>query len=728
MASYRQLAKKNFSQPDEVEFTPFTFAAEGPKDSENLGKPGCGGCHPGGGMMELDRDGLRYDKRLIKSPALAESLDGDYYKSKWDKTGVVEVDCFICHLPGYDYKNRVKQLKFLNFKWATVAGSGIGQVMGFVKDGVVPRVEYNKRFFNEDGRVSLPMPRKPSYENCMLCHRSIDTAKRGTTWADPENPDVHHLAGLTCINCHPGGLDHQIAKGDENANHVRDDLDNTMRTCEDCHTQGYMGATVMKHLTIRTDHLEWIACQTCHIPNLHRARIESMVVVSGPAIKFTETLAAEIGARVDAKPAYERLEHRTREKDRGKIYPVNRAIPTYYTNLDADGIHYPLFISEVTKALDSIRHELKVNEKSKIIEIYSEKDMKLMLLSLSETLKGDKRFKQVKPFYHKGWSVHYLDENRNLKSKKDETWVGASHSYSISHNVAPVTQALGYGGCVDCHARNSQIFYGNVLTDVFGQDGRPVYASSGAILGYSPLTMKMQNLFGVSLTVMPLIGTMVLVLIFCLALHYTMVGAGSLKFLDDPDAIREFSQAERTTHILRMATLMFLVFTGHLLYFSKSGLLGVFSSFYRQTHHFIGIAGVFVLVVAAAYFYMWIRGPRFGLYEQKWQTKFVDFLMTKRAEDIPARRRLISPGRHKGWFWLIVITGLITGSTGLTLVVKKMVPLGLVFFLSSLHAFSAIIFGTVMFIHAYYVMVSPWGWRLWRSSVGGRKKRGEAKE
>jgi hypothetical protein len=67
------------------------------------------------------------------------SLDGDYYQSQWDKTGVVEADCFICHLPNYDFNERTRQLKMLNYKWAAVAASGIGQVQGFVRDGQQPQ-------------------------------------------------------------------------------------------------------------------------------------------------------------------------------------------------------------------------------------------------------------------------------------------------------------------------------------------------------------------------------------------------------------------------------------------------------------------------------------------------------------------------------------------------------------------------------------------------------------
>ncbi|MFW5443644.1 MAG: cytochrome C [Methylococcaceae bacterium] len=81
----------------------------------------CAGCHPGGGFMELDREGTRYDQKDI---ATIPNLDGDYYNrgtdpdhqqegaldlsiiGRWDwkKSGVVEADCMVCHADFKDLK------------------------------------------------------------------------------------------------------------------------------------------------------------------------------------------------------------------------------------------------------------------------------------------------------------------------------------------------------------------------------------------------------------------------------------------------------------------------------------------------------------------------------------------------------------------------------------------------------------------------------------------------
>ena len=47
---------------------------------------------------------------------------------------------------------------------------------------------------------------------------------------------------------------------------VRNDLDNTMRQCADCHITGHLNAPIAKHAGLPPIHLEKSSCQACHIP------------------------------------------------------------------------------------------------------------------------------------------------------------------------------------------------------------------------------------------------------------------------------------------------------------------------------------------------------------------------------------------------------------------------------------------------------------------------------
>ena len=240
----------------------------------------CGSCHPGGGPLEFDRDGYRYDS-LMSSPSSGlisggeNNLDGDYYKAQWDKSGVLEADCFLCHMPEYNFKARNEQISKLNFRWAATAGSGLAIVTGSVKEEKMVKVSYDKSRFDENGRLSPHIVREPRTQTCLNCHAKPGWKKRGANFR--ARTDVHLAAGLMCVDCHPAGKYaseerikgkdvHQVGKGDDPGGHVRDDLDNTCRDCVQCHEQGYMNAPIAKHSWLPPLHLERIACQTCHIP------------------------------------------------------------------------------------------------------------------------------------------------------------------------------------------------------------------------------------------------------------------------------------------------------------------------------------------------------------------------------------------------------------------------------------------------------------------------------
>ena len=100
----RQIAKKDNETPEAIDLTVYDFIGFSAGNGSDVP---CGGCHPGGGGLEYDRDGNRYDEVLADEPELAETLDGDYYQSHWDKSGVVEADCFVCHMAGYSFDERV---------------------------------------------------------------------------------------------------------------------------------------------------------------------------------------------------------------------------------------------------------------------------------------------------------------------------------------------------------------------------------------------------------------------------------------------------------------------------------------------------------------------------------------------------------------------------------------------------------------------------------------------
>ena len=57
----------------------------------------------------------------ITHPSATETPD---YGSPWDKSGVSEADCLICHLKGYQWKERGAALRGRFFKYGPTVGAG----------------------------------------------------------------------------------------------------------------------------------------------------------------------------------------------------------------------------------------------------------------------------------------------------------------------------------------------------------------------------------------------------------------------------------------------------------------------------------------------------------------------------------------------------------------------------------------------------------------------------
>jgi hypothetical protein len=379
---------------------------------------------------------------------------------------------------------------------------------------------YNKRLFNEDGTFYMPdMVFTPKPENCLTCHASIELGKRGNSWGDPANPDVHHLAGLTCIDCHPGDLNHNFAKGNATDGKVADDLDNTMRSCRDCHTQGYKGATPMKHRGIRRDHLDKLSCEACHIPELKRSAVGAMFLNTGVFGKHGQADTKAFGDERPWKPAYV---IRAKDKDQiPRITPVNPVLSTLFTNKEK-GLYIPLFLSEVEKAYSQCKD--KMSDRKPAYDFHRPEDMILMLSTLTRTLADNKRFTALAPQFHTGGRIYSLAGDGSLTTEADTTWVQRLPYYSISHNVSPLDKALGAGGCKDCHSKDAHIFNGRVVTDYFGDNGRPVTVSMAAFLDLPASVQTWNKVFGAFLTVWPLVFTAVAAILILFVIFRLFAG------------------------------------------------------------------------------------------------------------------------------------------------------------------------------------------------------------
>ncbi len=399
-------------------------------------------CHPGGGFAEYDRDDNRYDNELTWQDST--SLDGDYYKNHWLESGSLELDCMVCHGRNYDIMARNGQVAVGNFRSGATAGAGFGTATDN------QTVQYED-IFDGNGMVTPDVSGSPEDFNCTRCHAArpggdyfaytgalrADAAKRGMSWDDPDNPDVHQDAGMGCVTCHPAEADHQIAKGHTYSSHVRGDLDNTMEKCGDCHAPGNShGAPVPSHEGFSQRHFDRIDCATCHIPSKGFFGVRQKDFSMGSVQPYF------IGGSPQTTPPYEGFTPIyvwwfPEEGAQAKIYPVNFLGAAYWN--DGPERDRPVFMGKMAEAAGSVTITDDVLDARP--EINTAAEIEVMRTALM------------------GLGVN------------DPYMTAYARPFNLSHNVAAAEQALGANGsCSDCHRADSPFFLGTVQVIPYAYD------------------------------------------------------------------------------------------------------------------------------------------------------------------------------------------------------------------------------------------------------------------
>ena len=648
--------------------------------------------------MEFDRDGQRYDERLTEKPSLSDSLYGDYYGSHWDKSGVLEADCFMCHLSSYSFETRTEQLKNWNLKWASTAASGIGTVEGSIYDVVdnndpsaEPKVTYNKRLFNEDGKIVLDIKPTVDDNNCMQCHGPADMKKRAFSWHDEVNPDVHSQQGMHCVDCHPAGMDHNFAKGHTTIETLRDDLDNSMRSCKDCHTEGYRGATIPKHVNIPPSHLKDIACETCHIPQKHRAAGQFFDTTHGNLHWDIIGKKEAWGKPEDWYPAYMKFD--------GKIIPINPIFGIWWGNREKNGIVYPLFARELAAAWGIYGSRVTDDNGDGFAEVNKREEIRLGLKAVETVLHKSSRFEQVHAVFIKGDKAWEFNQDSLLVGKWDPVCKG--EGFSISHNVAPTEMALGANGCPDCHGYNGEFFKRTYIVDPYDENGNQVIAPVRKTIGISDYSY---NLCAIHFPLIrPYMGIVLIIIFFVTTLHFTSFGPHDFggrplhPRSDDYERIDRFNLFERLTHLFVLFTFIFLALTG--LAFAYRGGGRFLELFFGNTvtprvwHGWLGfVFGIGVLFMLL----QWWRDAMLIPSDKEWVRNFGGYLGGH--DPVPADR--FNAGQ-KVYFWTVIIGGIALLLSGTVLFFREHLPLNLVFTCIFIHYIAALFGVSGVLSHVY---------------------------
>ena len=299
-----------------------------------------GARHVGGGPAVYSRDGQPLTA-LTTTPGDPETniihpQTGELVPWDWQASGVVEMNCFLCHTPDPDNEARVAALKAGDFRWANTAtlfNTGVVTQTG-------PTWQWNEAAFTSGAELStetVPI-QDPTNENCGQCHGLVHVDAQTPLVMDACTPqqwetittgqivspqriassglnltdkadlarswDVHAERVLNCTDCHvalnnpvyyrdldgdqpehvtfdPRRIDlgeylyrplHQFAKGQSAQGTLAPELDETIRRCESCHN---VEAT-HDWLPYKERHTTVLSCETCHVPKMFAPARQTM--------------------------------------------------------------------------------------------------------------------------------------------------------------------------------------------------------------------------------------------------------------------------------------------------------------------------------------------------------------------------------------------------------------------------------------------------------------------
>ena len=298
-----------------------------------------GSRHVGGGPAQYSRDGQLLTELTIKAgdpeTNIVDPQSGELVAWDWQASGVVEMNCFLCHTPSPDNQARTAALQAGEFRWANTA-----TLLG---SGIILRSQggytWNTAAFAEDGELlqEFVAIQDPANANCGQCHGLVHegSAPLVATAGAPEDEwrtfttgqiisgqrldksgmnlqnketlsrtwDVHAERQVDCTDCHyslnnpiyyqesaesrpdyltfdPRRLElgeylyqpsHQFARGDSAQSSVAPETQDSMRRCDACHNL----VTTHTWLPYRDRHMEALSCETCHVPQMYAGAIET---------------------------------------------------------------------------------------------------------------------------------------------------------------------------------------------------------------------------------------------------------------------------------------------------------------------------------------------------------------------------------------------------------------------------------------------------------------------
>lgn len=376
-----------------------------------------------------------------------------------------EPRCTSCHA-GYGWKDKNFDFKSEENVDCLVCHDGTGTYKklpaGAGHPAYQPTVQEKKAYPKVDLSYVARHVQNPDRHNCGVCHfegGGADAVKHGDLDGSLIKPshslDVHMATGkdelnMTCVDCHegqghqvPGSRYTPLAKDTHGCDHpLPDDFPTS---CASCHSNA-----PHRHNKKLNDHVDKVACQTCHIPYIAKERPTKMWWDWSKAGKFDEN------GKIIVKKDSLGMTYHTKK---GEFGWAKNAEPEYrWFNGE---MNYVTFLTTINDSgVVSVNHPdgRPGDGQSRIwpFKVHRGKQPYDPVL---------KHFVKPKLFGPKGSGAYWsdFDWDRSIKAGMQNAGLRYSGRYGfvetemywpISHMTSPKEESLG---CVECHARKGRL-------------------------------------------------------------------------------------------------------------------------------------------------------------------------------------------------------------------------------------------------------------------------------
>ncbi|MCB9152986.1 MAG: cytochrome b/b6 domain-containing protein [Caldilineae bacterium] len=763
-------------------FDPLTYRYLTPEGDERLDLSTAGWLEAtgqrvvGGGPATTSRDGQPLLDGELSGPeaSILDPETGEPVAWDWSESGVMEMNCLLCHTPEPNNAARIERVQagqFGDASTATLLGSGIVEA----GDG---GWTWNQDAFDTDGELKPEFVRiqDPTNENCAQCHGvvhssdapltfnacDLDQSQTATTGQvisgqkisqsginleDKESLthawDIHAERGLKCTDCHyslnnpvhyqeaqdsqlehltydPRRLeigeylerpDHTLARGQSAQFDVAPESKATMRRCESCHDAV---PTHQDWLPYTERHMQEVACETCHIPELHAPAIQSYdwTVLQADGSPVTVCRGIEGDDTVtDLVTGFQPvLMQRTNVDGQTMLAPYNLISAWFWIYDDKDGNIRPVRQVDLENAFfvdGTYRPEI-------VAAFDSNGDGTLT----SDEMSIDNDSKEA--------AVHSQLEALGLNNPRI---YGQVQPYSINHDVVRGKAAIS--DCQTCHTDDSSLIAPITLATnapggVVPQFVKDVNVSAtgqitldGGRLTYAPVPQEdSMYIFGHNrVTWLDWIGALIfLATLLAIAVHATMrvlAARRNPKEHVETRPVYMYDKYERFWHWLQTITIILLLLTGMVIH--RPAMFGMFSFRHMVTLHNV-LAVVLVANAGLALFWHLTNGrfqqflPRpHGFFDQAiLQARFYLNGIFKNGEHPFSKtyRQKLNPLQQISYFGLLnvllpfqIITGALMWGVQQWPEIANM--LGGLPYLAPFHTLIAWLFATFVVAHIY---------------------------